>query len=108
MEMIYLYSRRQKLNQNAVLQNGVLQSKDFLKMKYTPQRTIQTRWYLVQVDLDIKSQLNLNIKYQGIYYWIFLAKNPDNQGKSGKFSRWWPEWYTYKDNKDSQEIVYNQ
>ena len=37
-------------------------------MKYTPQRTIQTRWYLVQVDLDIKSQLNLNIKYQGIYY----------------------------------------
>ena len=39
---------------------------------------------------------------------MFLAKHPDDQGKIDEFSRWWPEWYTYTNIKDSQEIVYNQ
>ena len=56
----------------------------------TPQITLRARWYLVQVDLASTSESNINFKEQGIYYCIFLAKHPDNQGESNEFSRWWP------------------
>ena len=39
---------------------------------------------------------------------MFFDKHPDAQGKSDEFSRWWSEWYTYTNIKESQEIVYNQ
>ena len=38
---------------------------------------------------------------------MFLAKHPEDQGKSYEFSIWWPERYTYTNSKESQEIVYN-
>ena len=39
---------------------------------------------------------------------MFLAKHPDDQGKSDKFRIWWTEWYTYTNIKNSQEIIYNK
>ena len=39
---------------------------------------------------------------------MFSAKYPDGQVKIDELSRWWSEWYTYKNIIESQEIVYNQ
>ena len=43
-----------------------------------------------------------------MYYFMFLARHPDDQGKSNDFSIWQLEWYTYTNIKAQQEIVYNQ
>ena len=47
----------------------ILQSKNkSLFLNYTPQRTLQSLWYLVQVELSSTSESNINAKKQGIYY----------------------------------------
>ena len=83
-----------ELQSKFVLQNEILQSKDRLFLiKYTPQRTLRARWYLVQIYLASTSESNLNAKEQGIYYCILLDKHNYDQGKRDEFGRWWPEWY---------------
>ena len=62
--------------------------KQYIYIKYTPQRTIQAWWYLVQVDLESTYESNINVKEQGMHYWIFLDKHTDNQGKSNGFRIW--------------------
>ena len=37
-----------------------------------------------------------------------LGKHPYEQGESNWLSKWWQEWYTYKNIKDLQEILYSQ
>ena len=40
-----------------------------------------------------------------MYYCIFLAKNPDDQGKGNEFSRWWPECYAYTNSKNRKKYT---
>ena len=46
--------------------------KIYIFIKYTPQRTLRSRWYLVQVKLAITPELNLKTKEQGMYYCMFF------------------------------------
>ena len=80
--MVYLNLMREKNQSKFVSYNGIIQSKDKLFLiKYTPQITLWALFYLVQVDLESKSESNLDTKEQGMYYYIFLDKHPDNQGQ---------------------------
>ena len=67
---------------------------------------MRMRWYLVQVDTDSSDELQLNPMQTGVYYCIFHARHPEDNKKSDEFSRWWPEWYDYKRNKATNEIIY--
>ena len=49
---------------------------------YNPEGTMLRKWYLAQVDLDASESVsNLNPS-NGYYYCYFLAKHPDDSGKS--------------------------
>ena len=80
--MIYLYMRKNKFNKNTFFTMTYYNQRIIFLIKYTPQRTLPSRWHLVQANLTSKSKYNLNVKEQDLYYWMFLAKHPDDQGKS--------------------------
>ena len=85
----------------------IIQSKDKLFfIKFTPDRTMRPRWYLVQVDLQSTEEINPTAQENGKYWCMFLAKHPGDKKKSDKFSRWWPEWYRYTRCKDTNDVVY--
>ena len=87
--------------------NSIQLSKDKLFfVKFTPDRTMRPRWYLIQVDLQDTMDINPLMINKGRYWCIFLAKHPGDNVKSDEFSRWWPEWYRYTRCKTTQTIVY--
>ena len=75
---------------------------------YTPEGTILRKWYLAQVDLDASESLAPMNLSDGYYYCYFLAKHPDDSGKSDKFSRWWPDWYHYSRDSVTYEIIFGR
>ena len=90
-----------------ITHNEITQSKDkIIAIAYTPANTIQTKWYLVQIDLDSTARINPDYLTNGKYYCTFLCKHPDDQDRSDEFSRWWPEWHEYRRDSATDNIIY--
>jgi len=83
-------------------------SKDHLFfIKFTPDRTMCARWYLVQIeDMQATVEKNPAFRTDGKYWCVFLAKQPADTLKSNEFSQWWPEWYRYSTCPTTNTIVY--
>ena len=60
-------------------------------VKYVVAGTMRPKWYLVQVDLEATSTLNLEPEATGVYFCVFLAKHPNDAQKTDEFSRFWPD-----------------
>jgi len=89
------------------LHNAVSTSTDKLFfVQYTPAGTMRPRWYLIQIDMISTAELNPQWAETGWYFCVFLARHPTDKDKSDEFGRWWPDWYSYKTCKQSQEIIY--
>ena len=85
----------------------IMASKDKLFfIKFTPDRTMRPRWYLIQVDIQSTEEVNPMMQTNGKYWCMFLAKHPEDRKKSDEFSRWWPEWYRYTLCKDTDDVIY--
>jgi len=52
-------------------------------IQYTPEGTIQRRWYLVQVDIPSTASLNLSTCHPGLFHCVFLQNTPLIRAK------WW-------------------
>jgi hypothetical protein len=96
------------------LYHGIAKSKDKLFfITYTPANTLTAKWFLVQLEEDLTTQLraathNSNTQPSSIFVCSFLARHPDDCKKSDPRSRWWPDWYSYSTCPKTQEIVYKQ
>ena len=91
------------------LRTSMSASKDKLYfICYTPEGTMLRKWYLVQVDLDASELLATMKPSNGYYYCYFLAKHPDDSGKSDEFSRWRPDWYRYSRDSIIDEIIFGR
>jgi len=87
--------------------NNIASSKDKLfYIKYTPDQTMRSRWYLVQIDIESTMEVNPDVLSNGNYWCMFLAKHPEDNKRSDEFSRWWLEWYRYTWCKKSNDVVY--
>ena len=75
-------------------------------IKYRHDGTLRQRWYLIQVDMIATEEILPDHKSTGIYYCGFLARHPNDTGKSDEFSRWWPDWYEYTKCKDTGDVIF--
>ena len=75
-------------------------------IKFTPERTMRPRWYLIQVDMQSTEEINPLAQTNGKYWCMFLAKHPEDNKTSDEYSRWWPEWYRYTHCKESNDVIY--
>ena len=83
------------LPQTMNLYECIKQSKDKLFfITYILEGTLRARWYIIQVNLDLKFKTNPAHKFNHQYYRVFYAKHDNDKNKSNKYNRWWPEWWT--------------
>ena len=75
-------------------------------IRFTPERTMRPRWYLIQIDMQSTEETNPLAHTNGKYWCMFLAKHPEDNKTSDEFSRWWPEWYRYTHCKKTNDVVY--
>jgi len=69
--------------------DNIASSKDKLFfIKYTLDRTMCSRWYLVQIDIESTMEVNPDVLLNGNYWCMFLAKHPADNKHSD-------EWYRY-------------
>ena len=64
------------------------------------------RWCIIQVDMISTKLINPHFASNGEYWCVFLATHMDNNKRSHKLSRWWPEWYKYTRFKKTGDIIY--
>ncbi len=84
-------------------------SKDkLLFIQYTPAGTLRPRWYLAQVDMEFTEDAALTPQQDGRYMCLFLARHPGDHRKSDDRCRWWPDWYQYRKDRNSGEIIFGQ
>ena len=76
-------------------------------INYTPEGTMQPRWYLIQIDMESTLTMNPSYKSDGIYWCVFLASHPNDSGKVDSDRRWWPEWHRYHRDPSSKEIIFD-
>ena len=50
--------------------------------------------------------MNPDYATNGEYWCVFLARHSADKQKSDEFSRWWPEWHSYKRCSVSNDIIY--
>ena len=75
-------------------------------IQFTPAGTMLRKWYLVQIDLESTLVVNPDYATNGEYWCVFLARHSADKQKSDEFSRWWPEWHSYKRCSVSNDIIY--
>jgi len=75
-------------------------------IKFTPDRTMRARWYLVQIDMQATAETNPAFCTDGKYWCVLVAKHPADKLKSDEFSQWWPEWYRYSKCPTTNTLVY--
>ena len=75
-------------------------------VQYTPADTMRRSWYLVQVDMPSTLEVNPQYAVNGEYWCVFHFKHPSDIKLSHANSRWWPEWYRYKLDPVSDDVVY--
>ena len=75
-------------------------------VKYCHNGTLRPRWYLIQVDLVATEEVVPDHQSSGVYYCGFLARHPNDKGKSDEFSRWWPDWYEYTKCPETDDVIF--
>ena len=63
---------------------------------------------IFQVDLEAISEINQDDSAIDSYHCIFLAKHPNDMGKSDKFSRFWPQWYRFTRCSKKENLIYEE
>ena len=97
------------LPQTTNLDDRIKQSKNNLFLiSYSIEGTLLSRWYIIQVDLDIIFKTNPANKFNHQYYYVFYIKHDRKKEKSDKYSRWCPEWWTYTIDPSSNINIYQQ
>ena len=76
-------------------------------IKYTPERTLRPRWYLVAVDLESTLRACPSFADDFTYWCVFQARHPNDSNLSDEFARWWPEWHTYHRDSKTNVIVFD-
>ena len=87
---------------------GLDMSDKLFFIEYTPEGTLQRRWYLVQVDIQSTCEVNPDYATNNLYWCVFLARHPDDKNRSDEYCRWWPDWYKYSRCSISDDIIYGQ
>ena len=64
-------------------------------VQYIPEGSIQPRWFLVHIELELTQSLKLNPNITCNYLVALLARHPCDNKKIDDDARWWPEWHEY-------------
>ena len=108
-DIIYHTINEPLLPQTTNLDDRIKKYKDKLFfVSYIPEGNVRARCYLIQVDLDITFKNNPAHKFNHQYECALHAKDDCDKKKSDKYSRWWPEWWTYTINTSSNINIYQQ
>ena len=91
-----------------VPQDSIDMSDKLFFIEFTPEGTLQRRWYLIQVDIPSTIEVNPDFASNHLYCFVFLAKHPTDIDKSDEYSRWWPDWYNYDRGPTTDAIIYGQ
>ena len=68
-------------------------------IQYTPEYTLKSYWFLVQVNSEETPRSQINSLHTGDYRVNFLSIRPDD---SHLCTRWWLAWYKY--HLDNQNV----
>lgn len=79
-----------------------------LLIQFLPAGMMRPKWYPIQIDITATSEVNPNYKSNNKFWCVFLARHPDDRGKSDQYSRWWPDWYKYSHDSTTRQIIYGQ
>ena len=79
-----------------VLFNSLSNSNCLFFIRYTPEDTFKQRWFLVQINYDETSLLNMTPETTDDYHVNFLARHLDDSHLCDEKARWWLEWHEYK------------
>ena len=94
-------------NHQPTIHQDITTSKDKLFfVHFTPANTLRKRWYLVQVNIQDTAEVNPDYHNNHKYFCTFLAKHPSDKHLSDELSCWWPDWYRYKTDTTTGQIVY--
>ena len=85
----------------AILSHSLLNSDGLFFIRYTPEGTLKSRWFLVQINHEETQVLNMNPRKTGDYYVTFLSRHTSDLHLCDDNSRWWPIWYEYVLDKDN-------
>ena len=93
--------------QNSTFHSSILTSQDKLFfIKFTPEKTLRPRWYLISVDLESTEFVNINYLEDFTYWCVFQARHPSDKHLSDEYARWWPEWHRYHKDSVTGDIVF--
>ena len=81
---------------------------NYFFIKFTPDRTLRPRWYLVAVDLESTYIACPDYLTTNTYWCVFQARHPADKGKSDEQARWWPEWHKYHRDTNTNVIIFDE
>ena len=88
----------------AALSHSLLNSDGPFFIRYTPEGTLKSRWFLVQINHEENQFLNMNPQKTGGYHVTFLFRHTSDCHLCDDNSRWLPLWYEYVLDKDNSPV----
>ena len=73
-------------------------------IQYLPKYTVESCWFLVQINHIETEILNMDSKRTGNYHVTFLSRYPNDNNICDDNARWMPLWHEYKNDKNGVPI----
>ena len=73
-------------------------------IRYLPENTLKSCWFLVQVNHVETTILNMNSKRIDDYHVTYISQHPKDSHLCADTARWWSLWHKYKNDKTNIHI----